>query len=163
MPGKTRVCFKCKESFLMDDMVHYASPRAQQLQWYCQQCYKEKIERDNFSDKVCYIFGIKMPGPRIWTERKRLIDTYGYTDQIIIDCLDYLYNVKKMKKLAESLCLITPTTVNEMLTYKKKQSFEANKLSAAIQQEQREYIIPTPKRKKQIKKIEYNPDEWLDD
>lgn len=28
MPGKTRVCCKCKESFLVDDMVHYASPRA---------------------------------------------------------------------------------------------------------------------------------------
>jgi hypothetical protein len=104
-----------------------------------------------------------MPGPRIWTERKRLIDTYGYTDQTIIDCLDYLYNVKKLKKLAESLCLVKPTTVNEMLQYKKRKAFEATQLGLAMQTETNEYIVPTPKKKKQIKKIEYNPDEWLDD
>ena len=104
-----------------------------------------------------------MPGPRIWTERKRLIDTYGYSDQTIIDCLNYLYKVKKMKKLAESLCLVTPTTIHEMFEYKKQQSFEANYLAIAMQTEQNEYIIPTPKRKKQINKVEYNPDEWLDD
>lgn len=163
MPGKTRVCFKCKESFLKDDMIEYASARAKQLHWYCKKCYNEKLEREAFSDAVCYIFGIKTPGPRIWTERKRLIDTYGYSDQTIIDCLDYLYNVKKLKKLAESLCLVTPITIQEMFKYKKQKSFEANSLAMATQTEQKEYIIPTPKRKKQIYKVEYNPDEWLDD
>jgi len=162
MPGKTRVCFICKKAFLKNDMHEYASARAKQLHWYCEKCYKEKIERENFSDAVCKIFGIKMPGPRIWTERKRLIDTYGYTDNTIIDCLYYLYEVKKMKKLAESLCLITPITVNEMLQYKKQKSVEASQLAAAMQQEQTEYIVPTQK-KKHIHKIEYDPDEWLDD
>lgn len=163
MPGDTRVCIKCKQSFLKDDMVQYASTRAKQLHWYCKACHKEKISQDNFTDAVCKIFGIKMPGPRIWTERKRLIETYGYTDQTIIDCLNYLYNIKKMKKLSESLCLITPVTVHEMFEYQKQKSFEANYLAIAMQEEQKEYIIPTPKRKKSVKKIEYDPDEWLDD
>ena len=163
MPGNTRVCFNCKESFLKDDMIQYASTRAKQTHWYCPKCYKEKIERDNFTDIVCKIFGIKAPGPRIWKERKRLIDTYGYTDQTIIDCLDYLYNIKKMKKLSESLCLITPSTIQEMFNYKKQKSFEITYMTKAFETEMVEHIIPTPKRKKQIKKIEYDPDEWLDD
>lgn len=104
-----------------------------------------------------------MPGPRIWTERKRLIDTYGYTDQTIVDCLDYLYNVKKMKKLAESLCLVTPTTVHEMLMYKKQKIAEAQQLSLALKTEQKEYVVPTPKRKRQKQKTIYNPDDWLED
>ena len=163
MPGDTRVCFTCKEYFLMNDMVHYASARAKQLHWYCKKCYQEKLLKDNFTDAVCKIFGIKAPGPRIWTERKRLIDTYGYSDQTIIDCLDYLYNIKKKKKLAESLCLITPITVQEMLKYKKQKTFEAKSIANAFNTEMEEHIIPTPKRKKQIQKVEYNPDEWLDD
>ena len=163
MPGLTRVCFQCKQPFLKEDMVQYASLRAKQQHWYCKACYEEKVAKDNFTDAVCKIFGIKMPGPRIWTERKRLIDTYAYTDQTIIDCLNYLYNIKKMKKLAESLCLVTPTTIHEMLEYQRQKSFEATYLAVAIQAEQKEYIIPTPKKKKQLEKIEYDPDEWLDD
>ena len=163
MPGDTRVCFSCKESFLKNDMVQYASVRAKQLHWYCKKCHQEKIAKDNFTDAVCKIFGIKMPGARIWTDRKRLIDTYGYSDQTIVDCLDYLYNIKKVKKLAESLCLITPVTVHEMLEYKKQKSFEIVYMAKAFETEMVEHIIPTPKRKKQIKKIEYDPDEWLDD
>lgn len=162
MPGKTRVCFKCKESFLIDDMVSYASARAKQSHWYCKKCYEEKLKKDEFSDAVCKIFGIKMPGPRIWTERKRLIDTYGYTDQTIVDCLNYLYNIKKMKKLAESLCLVTPTTIHEMLEYQRQKAFEATYLAVAIQAEQNEYVVPIQKKKKKAK-IEYDPDEWLDD
>lgn len=163
MPGDTRVCFSCKESFLKNDMVQYASARAKQLHWYCKKCHQEKIAKDNFIDAVCKIFGIKMPGARIWAERKRLIDTYGYSDQTIVDCLDYLYNIKKTKKLAESLCLVTPVTVHEMLEYKKQKSFEIAYMAKAFETEMVEHIIPTPKRKKQIKKIEYDPDEWLDD
>ena len=60
-------------------------------------CYEDNIEREKFSNKVCEIFGIKSPGPVIWTQRKKLRDTYGYTDSAIIDCLEYIYNVLKLK------------------------------------------------------------------
>ena len=164
MQKLTRVCFQCKQSFLKDEMHEYASARAKQLHWYCEKCYQEKIARENFSDVVCKIFGIKMPGPRIWTERKRLIDTYGYTDQTIIDCLNYLYNIKHTKKLAESLYLVNPTNVEEMLSYKRAKSFEAAILAKAMQTETKEYIVPTQKKKNDNKNIiEYDLDEWLDD
>lgn len=163
MAKETKQCYVCKQQFRKNELVDYASPRAKILHSYCKKCLEEKKAKDSFSDAVCYIFGIKMPGPRIWTERKRLIDTYGYSDQTIVDCLNYLYNVKKMKKLTESICLVTPVTIHEMLEYEKQKSFEITYMAKAFETETVEHFVPTPKRKKQVQKIEYDPDEWLDD
>lgn len=129
----TRVCSKCKQSFRKEEMIQYASLRAKKALWYCPQCYQERRERELFSDKVCEIFGLKSPGPRIWKERQRLRDTYGYTDNTIIDCLDYIYNVRKTKKLAESLVLVTPRSVEEMKQYKRSEKGKAGGFIAAMQ------------------------------
>ena len=127
----TKKCYNCKESFRTTELIGYTGPRAKNPQFYCPKCLVERQARDEFSDKVCEIFGIKVPGPRIWTERKRLMETYGYTDNIIIDCLDYIYNIKKYNKLAESLCLIKPPLVNEMMNYKRQQENEGSKIARA--------------------------------
>lgn len=108
---RTKKCHGCGENFLRDQLIDYASPNAKTLYSYCQKCYKEKIAKDKFSEKVCSIFGLKKPGPRIWQDRKRIQEKYGYTDDVIVDCLDYIYNIKKLKKLSESLCLVTPLNV----------------------------------------------------
>lgn len=158
----THKCYGCKESFRKTDMVEIFSASGQTSQWYCPKCANEKHAREAFSDKVCQIFGIKSPGPRIWTERKRLRDTYGYTDNTIIDCLDYIYTVKKMKKLSESLALIKPSMIEEMMNYKKREEFNNNKIIAAMNTEMKEYVVPLPKRKEK-KKEKMNPDDYLFD
>lgn len=158
----TKQCYGCKQQFLTNELVEYASPNAKLMHSYCHNCLIEKQNRDKFSNKVCSIFGIKTPGPRIWAERKRLQNTYGYTDQVIVDCLDYIYNVENMKKLSESLCLIKPDTVNRMMAYKKRMAYEATKMAQAMSTEQVEYIVPI-KESKNVQKIKMNPDEWLDD
>ena len=99
-------------------MVNYATPRAKTSYWYCKKCYDEKMAQEDFSNKVCSIFGIKTPGPRIWTERKRLIDTYGYTDETIVNCLDYIYNVLKKPKKVETIYLVNPAMVDEMMRFR---------------------------------------------
>lgn len=128
MPGDTRTCCKCHTVDLKNNMISTNG----KAPFYCQKCHNEKIARAAFSDKVCHIFGLKMPGPRIWTERARIIEKYGYTDQIIIDCLDYIYNIENKKKLAESLCLVTPANVEKMLKYKRQQDFKENRIVDAI-------------------------------
>lgn len=158
----TKKCYECKNIFRKTELVDYASPRAKILHSYCPKCLKEKQSRDNFSDKVCFIFGLKNPGPRIWAERKRLQATYGYSDEILIDCLEYIYKVKNFKKFAESLCLISPSMVDEMMQYKRNKTHEGLKLVQAMQTETTEYIAPVEKSKKK-NKVEYNPDDWLDD
>lgn len=128
---------------------------------YCPKCFKEKQARERFSNKVCSIFGLKSPGPRIWKERERLQNTYGYTDDIIIDCLDYIYCVEKKKKLAESLCLVTPYAVKKMLRYKKTQENKASNIIRAVRTETNEYVVPI-KENTTKKKESWNPDDWLD-
>lgn len=159
---KTKKCYECKQDFLKTELVSYASPRAATMHDYCKKCLAEKQARDAFSDKVCTIFGIKVPGPKIWTERKRLIEKYGYTDNIIIDCLDYIYNVEHIKKKSETLYFITPTMVDKMMTYKRQQNYNAIKITQAAAMETKEYVVPIKENKEQIK-TQWDPDEFLDD
>lgn len=156
------VCHVCRESFLREQMVQYCSNRAKNAFWYCPKCLEEKQAKERFSDQVCKIFGLKSPGPRIWTERKRLVDKYGYSDQILIDCLDYIYNVEHKKKLAESLCLINPVMVDKMMRYKRQKDEVGISLTQAIKTETHEYIAPI-RQPKAPKKQKLNPDDFLDD
>ena len=90
MAKETYKCYGCKQIFKSGDLVEYASSRAKKMQKYCPKCLQEKKDSDFFSDKICEIFGIKAPGPLIYTQRKRIKHEYGYTDKIIIDCLEYI-------------------------------------------------------------------------
>lgn len=167
MARTTKQCHTCKEQFLKSDLVDYASPHATVAYSYCPKCLAEKKARDVFSATVCNIFGLKAPGPRIWTERKRIIDTYGYSDQTIIDCLKYLYEIKGMKKLSESLCLITPVNIEKMLKYKKRQDFEATKISSAFVESMNSTVQPRRIRVKEntstLLKDDWNPDDFFKD
>jgi len=156
----THKCHTCKEIFPNQEMINYASPKSQTAYWYCMKCYEERVAQDNFIMAVCSIFGIKNPGPRIWTERKRLIENYGYTDDMIVDCLDYIYNVEKKKKLTETLFLVNPYTMDKMKQYKKAQERASMQLAAATNTTMHEYIAPI--QENPVKKKTFDPDEWLD-
>lgn len=158
----TATCHDCKEVFRKEEMIQYASPTGKTLYWYCHNCYEERMARERFSRKVCEIFQLKSPGPRIWTERKRLRNNYGYTDDTIVDCLEYIYEVEKKDKLAESLALVTPRYVAAMKTWKAQQKALGGRLIAASQTttvEKRIVNIPEPK---SVKK-EINLDDGLYD
>lgn len=156
----TRVCAQCKSSFYKDSMVQYFSSTGKTSSWYCKDCYEEKIAREKFQYKVCQIFGLKSPGPRIWTERKRLRDKYGYTDDIIIECLEYIYDVQKTKKLSDTLCLINPTTVDKMMQYKRKMQFKSHEMFDAMNVQQVEHIV-NARENTVTNKTEWNPDDWI--
>ena len=91
------------------------------------------------------------------------MDTYGYTDSIIIDCLDYIYNVEHKKKLSESLCLINPEMIARMQAHGQIQERESNKIVAAINTKTNEYIVPIQKKKEKHLQDSWNSDDWLDD
>ena len=157
----TKQCYECKQQFRYAELIDYASPGSVTMHSYCAKCLKEKQSRDEFSKTVCSIFGLKVPGPRIWTERKRLYEKYGYTDETLIECLKYLYNVENKKKLAESLCLITPITVERMKKWQRRQQAMAAQLAAAATTETVENIVEI-RENNNTDTIEYNPDDWLD-
>ena len=156
----TRKCAGCKQDIRKDEMIQYASLTGQTLYWYCKSCYEEKLARERFQNKVCEIFGIKSPGPLIWTQRKRLRDEYGYTDDAIIDCLEYIYNVKHMNKLKESLGLINPRNMSEMRKWRAAKTSVASGIIAAIATtETKEYVVPIQENNK--KRAEINLDDAL--
>ncbi len=156
----TRKCFGCGQDVHKSEMIEYSSLSGKTSHWYCKNCYEEKLARERFQLKVCSIFGIKSPGPRIWTERKRLQNTYGYTDDAIVDCLDYIYNVKKMDKLTESLTLINPRSMEEMKKWRAVKKAQAGGIAASIANtEMKEYIAPV--RENRTKKKEINLDDAL--
>ena len=156
----TRKCAGCKQDIRKDEMIQYASLTGQTVYWYCKPCYEEKLARERFQMKVCEIFGIKTPGPLIWTQRKRLKEEYGYTDDAIIDCLEYIYNVKHMNKLKESLGLINPRSMAEMKKWRAAKTSVASGIIAAIATaETKEYVVPIQENNK--KRAEINLDDAL--
>jgi len=128
MPGKTRVCCKCKQVGLVGDMISSDG----KAPWYCKKCHEEKLAKSLFEETVCKIFNVKKPGGYVWKQRNQIIETYGYTDQIIIDTLNYIYNIKGYKPLATSICLVKPPMVEEMLQYKRAKDNKENKIINAI-------------------------------
>lgn len=162
MPERTYKCYSCKEKFPKSQLTSYATIRSKTAYNYCPECLKEKRARESFSEKVCAIFGLKAPGPRIWTERKRLMDNFGYTDNTIIECLDYIYKVERKKKLAESLCLVNPTTVEKMMQYKRMQERKNNNIIAAMQTPTQEFVVPINENTSK-KDGKWDSDEWLDE
>lgn len=158
-----RKCHTCKQEFRSEELVYYCTLTAKTGFYYCPKCLEEKQAREKFSNTVCFIFGIKSPGPRIWTERKRLQVTYGYTDQTITDCLEYIYKVENKKRLAESLCLVTPTMVHKMMQYKNFIANRANNLVNASEVTTTEYIVPVKEKVENKKKQILNPEDFLDD
>ncbi len=156
----TRKCAGCKQDIRKDEMIQYASLSGKTTYWYCKDCYEEKLAREKFSNKVCEIFGIKSPGPRIWTERKRLRDTYGYTDNAVVECLDYIYKVVKKDKLAESLALVNPRSMSNMKAWKADIQARAGSIAAAMANTQtKEYIVPI--KENTSKREEINLDDAL--
>lgn len=156
----TRKCSGCKQEFRKDEMIQYATLSGKTTYWFCKNCYEDKLAREKFSNKVCEIFGIKSPGPRIWTERKRLKNDYGYTDDAIVDCLDYIYNVVKKDKLTESLALVSPRSMANMKSWRATKQAQAGSIAAAMANtETKEYIVPI--KENNNKREEINLDDAL--
>ena len=151
MARLTYKCYGCKESFLKENMTYYTGFGAQTGHYYCSKCYEERCNREYFADKVCEIFGLKSPGPRIWAERKRLREKLGYTDKTIVDCLEYLYKIEKKKKIAESLTLVTPSSIAKMIEYKEGMRVENNALTNVVANNVVSQTITKPSKKKNNK------------
>lgn len=154
-------CWKCHDNFRKDELIDYCAPGYKTYHSYCKKCLKEQQDFDALKLKIVSIFGNDQKlWPRIMKDRKRIIMQYGYTDNTISDCLDYLYNVLKLKVLSKSLCLVTPANVEKMKQYKRQQSAAAGQLAAAAAIE----IVEKPVsiRENIDEEQEENLDEWFE-
>lgn len=123
MASKTYVCFGCKNKFNAADMIEYQAIGTKASHRYCMFCYEEKKKKEWFANQICRMFGIKTPGPRIYSQRKRL-NAEGFTDELIIKTLRYMFDVKHLSKNFESLGLVNTKNMEEALAYWKTKEID---------------------------------------
>lgn len=154
-------CCECRERAKKETMIEYKSKK------YCNHCYELKLEKERFVNYVCKLFGIKSPGPIIYSQRKRLKEIYGYTDDVLIKTLSYLFEVKGMNRAYETLGLINPINVDEALKYYKNQKINQEQILRNIEKSQKDIkVITIPLNKKKEDKKDIDVDklfEGIDD
>lgn len=79
-------------------------------------------------------------------------EKYGYTDDAIIDCLEFLYNIQKLDKLSETLVLVNPRNMEATRLWKAQQRALGGRLLAAQDMTQVEKRIVEIPEAKSIKK-----------
>lgn len=136
---KTHTCHMCKLKMPALEALQYKDNY-----WYCKTCFTEKANREWFASQVCAIFGLKAPGQRLYADRKRLQDTYGYTDRTIIDTLKYAINDKHIQPKTISLGLVTPALVDEMSAKQRALKREAEIAGNMVSQTE---IVPSVKKR----------------
>ena len=152
-------CCSCKEKIPREEIIFYGSQENQMK--YCPTCYQEKRKREIFYDFVCELFGIRSPGPKIYSQRKRLKDSYGYSDEVIMKTLEYLYKIKKLNKGFETLGLVNPKNVDEALCYFADIEKEKEKMANFEPKKIKKIIVPVKPSERKVELI--NLDDYLED
>lgn len=127
------------------------------------ECYPAYRDRKEFTDYVCKLFGLKKPGPVIYSQRRTFMDKYGYTDRGMVLALRYAYEVQgnKIANAQERIGLI-PYVYDEAQAYfsslEKKQEEIAQKLAQATEEKEREVIVvrEVPRRQRPTNYIDPN-------
>lgn len=159
MARQTLTCSSCHTKFPREEIIFYGS--AKNPIKYCPQCYSDRIDRDKFTNYICELFGIRVPGPKIYTQRKALKEKYGFTTDTIIQTLEYLYRVKKLDRTYESIGLVNPQTVEEAKNYYKQKALIYEKLKKAEETKVKDLITPIQKKERKVDLLDI--DEYLED
>lgn len=158
-PRATLTCCYCKQKYPREEIIYYGS-QENPLK-YCPACYKEKRAREKFYDFVCELFGIRAPGPKIYAQRKKLKENFGYSDETIMQTLEYLYKVENYKKGFESLGLVNPQNVDKALSYFESIRKEKERFAAMEPTKIRKIIVPMKPKEKKIELLDIN--DYLED
>lgn len=116
-------CYKCKKDFPKESLINLNDKN------YCPTCHQLKLSYDRFSQRVCEIFKLKMPGPILNKQRNNLIKA-GFTDDTIIKTVEYCYYVKKLTR--PTLEFVNAETVDEMKRYYKNMDYKENLTVEAV-------------------------------
>ena len=158
-------CHKCRQDFRADQLIKYKTVFGEKSYSYCPKCLEWVQADERFRVEVCRIFGLKGPqvGGHINKQRKKLVEEYGITEDTIVECLRYVYDIKKIPPLEETLYFVTPAMIAEMNKYKTAQKAEGNSLAQAMTTTTvTEHVVPEKKEIKETKP-EFNFDSFFDD
>ena len=108
-------CKECKKFFPKEELISYG-PRGGYQFNYCNDCYTKKRKREQFADYICNLFKLRAPGPMIYSQRKKL-NEQGFTDEVILMTLKYLYEVRGYDSSLANLSLVNLTSIEEAKDY----------------------------------------------
>ena len=82
-------------------------------------CYEIQKDKDEIFKYVCELFGLKKPGPVIYSQLKRFMEKYPhYTYKGILNSLVYFYDVKhNSKEKANNAISIVPYIYQDAYNY----------------------------------------------
>jgi SPBc2 prophage-derived uncharacterized protein yorH len=130
-------------------------------------CYEIQKDKDEIFKYVCELFGLKKPGPVIYSQLKRFMEKYPhYTYKGILNSLVYFYDVKhSSKKKSNEAIGIVPYVYDEAQEYfntvEKKKIAIANKIEKQLEVKPEIKII---KKDNEVKKMKiYNLEDFLED
>lgn len=159
--AKSVKCHMCGEQVLVSERV-----ADEQGFWYHPNCLDLQLKREELLNYICMLYGLKKPGPVVFTQLKRFTQNLGYTYDGILKALKYHYEIQHGdKEKANEAIGIVPYIYDESMNYwnfihtKQKQIIEdieptlnPPKIKISIQSDK-------PKRMKE----KYNFDDLLND
>lgn len=136
-------CYECKTNVAKADAIHEGG------HYFHNGCFVVYTNRQAFAAYVCQLYGLKAPGPVIYSQRKNFIEKYGYTDDGMIKALRYAYEVKHIKiTKAESRIGIIPSVYEDAQKFFEAQERKQNKIVkefAKLTDRTRTVIVNLPK------------------
>jgi hypothetical protein len=129
MAGKTSVkCNLCGAQVEKLEGVNYKD------KWYHHHCHDLVLDKEELMTYICRVFGLKAPGPKVYSQRKNFIEKYGYTDRGMLNALKYHYEVQKgsTSKAQEGIGII-PHVYGEAQEFYKNMANKQEKFGEQLQ------------------------------
>lgn len=159
--GRIVKCNYCGSGVDQNEALRYKDKN------YHKNCCQLAQERDKVCDYICYIFGLKKPGPRNYQLLKIYTTEKGYTYKGIFYALKYFYEVKKndITKGNERIGIV-PYVYEEAQKYFEDIENKREKIKKVVNQidtnEKLNVVVSTKHNKPKVRKT-YNLDDLLGD
>lgn len=158
--GRIVKCAYCGHNMDKDVAVRYKEKN------YHDKCCQAAKERDRVCKYICYIYNLKVPGPRNYALLKKYIEE-GYTYKGIFYSLKYFYEIQKADKAkAKESIGIVPFIYEEAQKYFEELENKQAKVKTVVSQidaaDKLNVTVSTKINKPKSRK-EYNLDDLLGD
>lgn len=129
---------------------------------YHADCCKKQKDRDELISYICNLFGLKKPGPVVYSQLKRFVEVQKYTYEGILHSLQYFYDVKKgSKQKANQAIGIVPYVYDEAQDYYTKLSYKQDKVAEVVSKQMEKTPVVIRVKKQEIKeKPQYNLEDF---
>lgn len=153
------VCYRCKEK------LERTEAAKEKDKYFHPECLVLHQEAADLYSYICFLFGLKTPGPRIYTQIKTYIEKNNYTYNGIKLALKYFFEVKHNNTSIETIGIV-PYVYDEAQEYFKNTEHRQADIAKIIGEKIEETPIiidvkSTPNRKTKKRLIDMDMDDFI--